>query len=118
MTNIISNDISIISTNILQIESEEEVIKIKPTIIDEEKLEIQEKSKMTHEEKLEIQKNISNLKEHELMRIYYILEGNDEKYTTNNNGVWFNFNKLKISTQDKINNYIKMCIRNSNKYNI
>ncbi len=73
---------------------------------------------LSNDDKLKIKKNIETLQKHEYMRIYYILQGSKEIYTTNRNGVWFNFNSLKLSTQQKIYEYVNMCVINNTKYNI
>ena len=55
---------------------------------------------------IEIKNKIVNLSEHELKEIFKIIKNNNEKYSTNTNGIFINLNILKKITIQDISNFL------------
>ncbi len=55
---------------------------------------------------IEIKNKIINLSEHELKEIFKIIKNNNEKYSTNTNGIFINLNILKKITIQDISNFL------------
>jgi hypothetical protein len=66
----------------------------------------------------EIKKNIDNLNELELAEIFKILKFHNEKYSVNNNGIFFSLSKLSNKATTDISNFIKFCNSNKEKLKI
>ncbi len=73
-------------------------------------------AQLSTSEKKQIKFDISSLGEYEILQIYYILQNDEEKYTTNSNGVWFDLLSLKSTTQQKIYDYVQICLSNKKKF--
>ena len=56
--------------------------------------------------KIEIKNKISNLSENELTEIFKIIKNNNEKYTTNKNGIFINLSTLRNTTISEISNFL------------
>lgn len=65
----------------------------------------------------EIREIINDLDTCEQVEILKILEKNKVKYTSNNNGVFINMNKLSISVIEEVEQFIKF-IKNNYKKNL
>ena len=65
----------------------------------------------------EIRETINELDTCEQVEILKILEKNKVKYTSNNNGVFINMNKLSMSVIEDIEKFIKF-IKNNYKKNL
>jgi len=63
---------------------------------------------------IDLKKKIELLSEHELCEIFRIIKNNKEKYSTNNNGIFFNVSTLKKISIQEICNFILFC-ENNNK---
>lgn len=61
----------------------------------------------------EIKKKIDELSEHELTEIFRIIKKNNEKYSTNKNGIFVNLSSLRKNTIQEINNFILFCDNNN-----
>ena len=59
-----------------------------------------------YKEKLKIKNKIDKLTEDEWIQIFYILKNNNESYTINKNGLFFDLINITNSTLEKIKNYI------------
>ena len=55
---------------------------------------------------IEIKNKIVNLSEHELKEVFKIIKNNNEKYSTNTNGIFINLNILKKITIQDISNFL------------
>ena len=55
---------------------------------------------------IEIKNKIINLSEHELKEVFKIIKNNNEKYSTNTNGIFINLNILKKITIQDISNFL------------
>jgi len=63
---------------------------------------------------IEIKNKLDKFSEHEFCEIYKIIKNNNEKYTTNNNGIFINLSSLKKCSINEICNFIVFC-ENNNK---
>ena len=63
---------------------------------------------------VEIKHKLDKFSEHEFCEIYKIIKNNNEKYTTNNNGIFINLSSLKKCSINEICNFIVFC-ENNNK---
>ena len=63
---------------------------------------------------IEIKNKLDKFSEHEFCEIYKIIKNNNEKYTTNNNGIFINLSSLKKCSINEICNFILFC-ENNNK---
>jgi hypothetical protein len=61
----------------------------------------------------EIKKKIDELSEHELSEIFRIIKKNNEKYSTNKNGIFINLSSLRKNTIHELNNFILFCDNNN-----
>ena len=60
------------------------------------------------EEKMLLRDHIHKLPKNEMSYIFKIVVSNKENYNKNNNGVFFDLNKLSNSTIEEIYNYIQL----------
>lgn len=58
---------------------------------------------------IEIKNRIENLSEDELSEIFKIIKINNEKYSTNKNGIFINLSTLKNTTIQEISNFLYFC---------
>ncbi len=63
----------------------------------------------------QIQTNINRLSSNEIVEIFKIINETETTYTKNNNGIFLNLNWVDDSTLNKIDNYIKFCIKSQNE---
>lgn len=63
----------------------------------------------------DLKKKIDSLSEVQQQEIFKILMKNNEKYTTNTNGVFVNITLFKLATIQEIINYLDFC-QNSAKF--
>ena len=61
----------------------------------------------------EIKNRIENLYETELFEIFKIIKDNNEKYTSNNNGIFINISNLKSITINEITHFLIFSEKNS-----
>lgn len=61
----------------------------------------------------EIKHRIENLYETELFEIFKIISDNNEKYTTNNNGIFINISNLKPITINEITHFLIFSEKNN-----
>jgi len=61
----------------------------------------------------EIKHRIENLYETELFEIFKIISNNNEKYTTNNNGIFINISNLKPITINEITHFLIFSEKNN-----
>mgnify|MGYP005999134887 CR=1 FL=1 len=61
----------------------------------------------------EIKNRIENLYETELFEIFKIINDNNEKYTTNNNGIFINISNLKSITINEITHFLIFSEKNN-----
>jgi len=61
---------------------------------------------------LEIKSKLDKFSENEFCEIFKIIKNNNEKYTTNNNGIFINLSSLKKCTINEICNLIVFCENN------
>uniref|UniRef100_A0A6C0EXX5 NET domain-containing protein n=1 Tax=viral metagenome TaxID=1070528 RepID=A0A6C0EXX5_9ZZZZ len=61
----------------------------------------------------EIKNKIEQLSEHELTEIFKIIKNNNEKYSTNKNGIFINLSTLKKCSIQEISNFISFCETNN-----
>ena len=61
----------------------------------------------------DIRDKIEMLTEHELMEIFKIIKNNNEKYSTNKNGIFFNLSTLRKNTIQEISNFLYFCDNNN-----
>lgn len=61
----------------------------------------------------EIKHRIENLYETELFEIFKIINDNNEKYTTNNNGIFINISNLKPITINEITHFLIFSEKNN-----
>lgn len=66
----------------------------------------------------DIKNKIDNLTDDELTEIFKIIKNNNEKYTTNKNGIFINLSTLRRSTIQEISNFLYFCENNDNIINI
>jgi len=59
-----------------------------------------------------LKKLIINLHKNEHIEIFKIIKEDTDKYTENRNGIFINMSKLKLSTIQKIRNFVDFCIEN------
>ena len=103
--------INIIIDEKLNINSQNNIdINIKNNVIDNKK----NQSKNIIFSNIELKKKIELLSEHEVCEIFRIIKNNKEKYSTNNNGIFFNVSTLKKISIQEICNFILFC-ENNNK---
>ncbi len=57
---------------------------------------------------------VDNLSENEVTEIFKIIKNNNEKYSTNKNGIFINLSTLKKNTIQEICNFLYFC-ENNNK---
>jgi hypothetical protein len=62
---------------------------------------------------LEIKNKIDNLSENEVTEIFKIIKNNNEKYSTNKNGIFFNLSTLRKNTIQEISNFLYFCDNNN-----
>ena len=60
----------------------------------------------------DIKIKIEMLSENELTEIFKIIKNNNEKYSTNKNGIFINLSTLKKSTVQELSNFIYFCENN------
>jgi hypothetical protein len=63
---------------------------------------------------IEIKNKVDNLSENEVTEIFKIIKNNNEKYSTNKNGIFINLSTLKKNTIQEICNFLYFC-ENNNK---
>ena len=61
----------------------------------------------------EIKNKIDNLSEDEMTEIFKIIKNNNEKYSTNKNGIFINLSTLKKNTIHEISNFLYFCDNNN-----
>ena len=61
----------------------------------------------------EIKNKIDNLSEDEMTEIFKIIKNNNEKYSTNKNGIFINLSTLKKNTIQEISNFLYFCDNNN-----
>lgn len=61
--------------------------------------------------------NIKTLSKSECLIIFNLIRRDTDKYTENNNGIFFNSNNIKPDTLELINTYVSKIISNKKKYN-
>ena len=61
----------------------------------------------------EIKSKIDNLSEDEMTEIFKIIKNNNEKYSTNKNGIFINLSTLKKNTIQEISNFLFFCDNNN-----
>lgn len=93
-------------TNIIVQEEKKEVIT-KENVF---KNLIQHKILFSH---IEIKNKIDNLSENEVTEIFKIIKNNNEKYSTNKNGIFFNLSTLRKNTIQEISNFLYFCDNNN-----
>jgi len=71
---------------------------------------IQHKILFSH---IEIKNKIDNLSENEVTEIFKIIKNNNEKYSTNKNGIFFNLSTLRKNTLQEISNFLYFCDNNN-----
>ena len=71
---------------------------------------IQHKILFSH---IEIKNKIDNLSENEITEIFKIIKNNNEKYSTNKNGIFFNLSTLRKNTLQEISNFLYFCDNNN-----
>ena len=71
---------------------------------------IQHKILFSH---IEIKNKIDNLSENEVTEIFKIIKNNNEKYSTNKNGIFFNLSTLRKNTIQEISNFLYFCDNNN-----
>ena len=99
-------EINPITHPITQEEKKEEVIT-KENIF---KNLIQHKILFSH---IEIKNKIDSLSENEITEIFKIIKNNNEKYSTNKNGIFFNLSTLRKNTLQEISNFLYFCDNNN-----
>lgn len=62
---------------------------------------------------IEIKNKIDNLSENEVTEIFKIIKNNNEKYSTNKNGIFFNLSTLRKNTIQEISNFLYFCDNNN-----
>ena len=62
----------------------------------------------TMEHKQLMRDQINTLSSNEMLYVFKICIDNDEAYTRNTNGVFFDLNTMNIETLDKIDEYLRM----------
>ena len=65
----------------------------------------------------DIRDKIEQLTEHELMEIFKIIKNNNEKYSTNKNGIYVNLSILKKNTIYDLSNFLYFCDCNNKRIN-
>ena len=75
---------------------------------DDEEIDFNTKLSLT-----EIKNRIENLYETELIEIFKIIKDNNEKYTTNNNGIFINISNLKSITINEITHFLIFSEKNN-----
>jgi hypothetical protein len=65
----------------------------------------------------DIRDKIEQLTEHELMEIFKIIKNNNEKYSTNKNGIYVNLSVLKKNTIYDLSNFLYFCDSNNKRIN-
>jgi len=65
----------------------------------------------------DIRDKIEQLTEHELMEIFKIIKNNNEKYSTNKNGIYVNLSILKKNTIYDLSNFLYFCDSNNKRIN-
>ena len=94
-------------------EIQENVNQIRAEVITKEnvlKNLIQHKILFSH---IEIKNKIDNLSENEVTEIFKIIKNNNEKYSTNKNGIFFNLSTLRKNTLQEISNFLYFCDNNN-----
>jgi hypothetical protein len=71
---------------------------------------IQHKILFSH---IEIKNKIDNLSENEVTEIFKIIKNNNEKYSINKNGIFFNLSTLRKITLQEISNFLYFCDNNN-----
>lgn len=66
----------------------------------------------------DIKKNIDNLNELELGELFKIIKFHNEKYSINNNGIFFSLTNLSDKAKLDISHFIKFCNSNRKKLQI
>jgi len=61
--------------------------------------------------------NIKTLSKSECLIIFNLIRKDTDKYTENNNGIFFNSNNIKQNTLELIDNYVNKIISNKQQYN-
>ena len=62
---------------------------------------------------IEIKNKVDNLSENEVTEIFKIIKNNNEKYSTNKNGIFINLSTLKKNTIQEICNFLYFCDNNN-----
>lgn len=62
---------------------------------------------------MDIKNKIDNLSENEIIEIFKIIKDNNEKYSTNKNGIFINLSTLKKNTIQEISNFLYFCDNNN-----
>jgi len=62
---------------------------------------------------IEIKNKVDNLSENEVTEIFKIIKNNNEKYSTNKNGIFINLSTLKKNTIQEICNFLFFCDNNN-----
>ena len=65
----------------------------------------------------EIKDKVEKLSENELCEIFKIIKNNNEKYSTNKNGIFINISTLKKITISELCNFINFCENNDKFFN-
>ena len=62
---------------------------------------------------IEIKNKVDNLSENEVTEIFKIIKNNNEKYSTNKNGIFINLSTLKKNTIQEMCNFLFFCDNNN-----
>jgi hypothetical protein len=109
-TNAMTNAMTNTMTNIIVQEAKKEEKKEVITKENVFKNLIQHKILFSH---IEIKNKIDNLSENEVTEIFKIIKNNNEKYSTNKNGIFFNLSTLRKNTIQEISNFLYFCDNNN-----
>ena len=102
------------SINITNIQNDVKILSSSPELTIQMQLNIQKNIVYSNQD---IKNKLDKLSENELTEIFKIIKNNNEKYSTNKNGIFVNLSTLQKKTIQELSHFIYFCERNDKLFN-
>lgn len=96
------------------IHNDNKPLRNSPELTIQMQLNIQKNITYSHQD---IKYKLEKLSENELTEIFKIIKNNNEKYSTNKNGIFINLSTLQKKTIQELSHFIYFCERNDRLFN-